>query len=62
MYEVEHVASLSEQQQDALAAAITRIHSELFACPVLFVNVRFTDVRLHVMYVSGQRRNSNRCV
>jgi len=54
-YEVEHVCPLTVAQQDEIAQAITRIHSTKFSTPKLFVNVRFTDITGHVVYVAGKR-------
>lgn len=58
-YTVHHVAPLSEQQQDALATAITKIHSDKFTTPKIFVNVRFNDISKEVRYVGGKRRAAN---
>jgi len=55
MYEVEHCCALSEKQQDALAEAITDIHSEQFGAVRLFVNVRFTDVSEDKTYIAGKK-------
>ena len=41
LYEFHHSNPLSTSQQDALAAAVTKIHTEKFTTPSLFVNVRF---------------------
>lgn len=57
MYEVEHICDLSEDQQDKLTHAITKIHSEEFTT-TLFVNVRFTNIISHKTYVAGKRRGS----
>lgn len=54
-YEVEHVCSLTESQEDAIAQAITRIHAELFGAPKFFVNVRITDISKHKTFVAGKR-------
>jgi len=59
-YEVEHVCPLTISQRDEVAAAITRIHSDKFETPKLFVNIRFTDIKEHCVYVAGKRRSSNR--
>ncbi|KAJ7223440.1 hypothetical protein GGX14DRAFT_427471 [Mycena pura] len=60
MYEVEHVTPLEPAQKDALAQAITNIHSTKFITPRLFVNVKFTDVSRQDAYVAGKRNHSNR--
>lgn len=54
-YEIEHVCFLTESQKDELAEAITRIHSDTFTTPRLFVNVRITDVSKQDHYVAGKR-------
>ncbi|KAK8219302.1 hypothetical protein M8818_001036 [Zalaria obscura] len=61
-YEVEHVCPLTSGQKDSLAEDITKIHTERFGAPSLFVNVRFTDTRDHVTYAGGVRRNMNKIV
>lgn len=55
VYEVSHIIPLNESQRDALATAITRIHTELFTAPALFVNIHFTDGSSKVAYVGGKR-------
>ncbi|KAK6085215.1 hypothetical protein SCUP234_02155 [Seiridium cupressi] len=60
MYEVELVAALTQSQKDALAFAITEIHSSKFTTPKLFVNVKITDARKQETYVAGRPRPSNR--
>lgn len=55
LYDVEHICKLSDSQQDELAGAITKIHSEQFSAPALFVNVRFTDISQQALYVAGKR-------
>lgn len=54
-YEVEHICPLTEGQKDELASAITKIHSEQFSTPKIFVNIRFTNVEGHATYVAGKR-------
>lgn len=53
-YVVTHVAPLTQAQQDALALAITEIHSRLFTTPRLFVNVSFVDGTRAPTYVAGR--------
>ncbi|KAH6658000.1 hypothetical protein BKA67DRAFT_656232 [Truncatella angustata] len=60
MYEIEHIAPLTQIQKDALAQAITEIHSSKFTTPRIFVNVKITDARQQVTYVAGNARPSNR--
>lgn len=59
-YEIEHICRLTVSQQDDIAAAVTEIHSSKFKTPKLFVNVRFTDINEHTVYVAGKRRTTNR--
>ncbi|KAI5250433.1 hypothetical protein E4T47_01369 [Aureobasidium subglaciale] len=59
-YEVEHISKLTDDQKDQLAEAITKIHSQQFSTPKLFVNVRITDVSNHRTYVAGKQYKSNR--
>ncbi|THW18368.1 hypothetical protein D6C98_02867 [Aureobasidium pullulans] len=59
-YEVEHVCPLTNDQKDRLASAITKIHSEQFSAPKLFVNVRITDISGQRTYVAGKQYKSNR--
>lgn len=54
-YEVEHVCKLSDDQKDQLAEAITKIHSQQFSTPRLFVNVRITDISDQRTYVAGKQ-------
>jgi len=58
-YDVEHITPLTSAQRNALAKAITRIHSETFTTPKLFVNVRFVDLRQRkgeVLFVAGKEK------
>ncbi|THV68762.1 hypothetical protein D6D28_06408 [Aureobasidium pullulans] len=59
-YEVEHVCPLADDQKDLLASAITKIHSQQFSAPKLFVNVRITDISGQRTYVAGKQYKSNR--
>lgn len=54
MYEIEHIAPLTQTQKDALALAITEIHSTKFTTPRLFVNVKITDASKQETYVAGK--------
>jgi len=54
-YEVEHICKLTDDQKDRIAEAITKIHSEQFSTPKLFVNVRVTDVSEQRTYVAGKQ-------
>lgn len=65
LYDVEHTTPLSKSQRDALAQAITKIHSETFTTPKLFVNVRFVDLgkrRDEVQYIAGKEKVCFVCV
>jgi len=57
-YEIEHICPLTEGQKDEIASAITRIHTEQFKAPRLFVNCRFTNIKDHSIYVAGKRVRS----
>ena len=54
-YEIEHIDPLSREQKDALAQAITHIHSHLFTTPSMFVNVRFVSLEGQDYYVGGKK-------
>lgn len=54
MYEIEHIAALTKTQKDALAFAITGIHSDKFTTPRMFVNVKITDATKQETYVAGR--------
>lgn len=59
LYDVEHTTPLNSSQRKALANAITKIHSETFTTPKLFVNVRFVDLRQRkgeVLFVAGEEK------
>jgi len=55
LYEVEHFIGLNGPMKSRLALGITKIHSEIFTTPSLFVNVRFTDVSSQDTYVGGMK-------
>ena len=55
LYQIEHIIPLTPEQQDALASALTTLHTRKFTTPSLFVNVQFRDVREQVCYVAGKR-------
>ena len=59
VYHVEHAIPLTISQQDELAEAITKLHSERFSTPRLFVNVHFVDVADAVTYIGGKRRTGS---
>ncbi|EKG16696.1 Tautomerase [Macrophomina phaseolina MS6] len=54
LYIVSHKDPISSSQRDELAAAITKIHANLFTTPSLFVNVKFEDVSTTSYYVGGK--------
>lgn len=58
-YEVYHAISLSDQQRDDLAEALTVLHISQFRVPRLFVNVSFSDVSTAYTYIGGKRRKAN---
>ncbi|MCJ1369052.1 hypothetical protein MMC20_000260 [Loxospora ochrophaea] len=60
LYQIEHIIPLTPEQQDALASALTTLHTRKFTTPSLFVNVQFRDVREQVCYVAGKRQSTNR--
>lgn len=63
LYDVQHAVPLTLSQQDDLAEAITRIHSEKFTTPRMFVNVRFTPVSPDAaVYVGGVRKVASHIV
>ena len=55
LYEIEHVCPITPDQQQSIANAIVKIHSEMFTTPSLFVNVRFKDTNALPLFVAGQR-------
>jgi hypothetical protein len=55
LYEIEHVCPIAPDQQQSIANAIVKIHSEMFTTPSLFVNVRFKDTNALPLFVAGQR-------
>lgn len=55
LYEIEHVCPITPDQQQSIANAIVKIHSEMFTTPSLFVNVRFKDTSALSLFVAGQR-------
>ena len=61
-YDVLHVVSLTESQQDDFANAITRLHTESFKVPKLFMNVVYTDTSSLVAYTAGKKRNANHII
>lgn len=60
LYEVEHIFPLSIPQQDALAEAITDVHSKKFSTPRLFVNVNFKATYEARTYIAGKKARANR--
>jgi len=62
IYQVHHIVPLTDEQQDAIAEAITVCHSENFKTPRLFVNVFFVDAATENRYVAGKRRKTNMIV
>ncbi|OQU94754.1 hypothetical protein CLAIMM_01061 [Cladophialophora immunda] len=62
LYDVEHVAALTPDQQEALAKAFTNLHSTRFRTPKFFLNVRYTDVSGQVVFRNGRRAVYNRII
>ncbi|RAK72266.1 uncharacterized protein BO72DRAFT_452816 [Aspergillus fijiensis CBS 313.89] len=62
LYEIEHSIPLDKPQRDALAQAITHIHTRQFTTPTLFVNIKFVDARTQHNYVAGRERSINRII
>lgn len=58
LYEIEHSIPLDKPQRDALAQAITHIHTRQFTTPTLFVNIKFVDARTQHNYVAGREVRS----
>ncbi|RFU31548.1 hypothetical protein B7463_g4791, partial [Scytalidium lignicola] len=44
LYNIEHIILLTDEQQLALANALTKAHTDRFHTPTYFINVHFTDV------------------
>lgn len=62
LYDIEHVIPLTDEQQQALANALTQAHTERFHTPTYFINVRFTDVSGMKVYRSGRSVKYNRAI
>ena len=62
LYDIEHVTSLNDEQQRALANALTEAHTARFHTPSYFINVRFTDVSDMKVYRSGRLVKYNRAI
>lgn len=62
LYDIEHVTPLTDDQQEALAKALTAVHSKRFGTPSYFVNVRYTDVTDMKVYRGGVLRKYNRAI
>ncbi|KAK2610434.1 hypothetical protein N8I77_003862 [Diaporthe amygdali] len=58
-YIVSHRDPISSSQRDELASAITKVHTNLFTTPSLFVNVRFEDASKAHHYVGGKPKLVN---
>lgn len=44
LYEVQHSASLTRSEKDALASRITQIHQSAFGAPSYFISIVFKDI------------------
>ncbi|RDW59936.1 hypothetical protein BP6252_13023 [Coleophoma cylindrospora] len=62
LYDIEHVIPMTDEQQLALANALTKAHTARFHTPSYFVNVRFTDVSNMKVYRSGRLVKYNRAI
>lgn len=62
LYDVEHVISLTDHEQQDIATAITNLHSHRFNTPKWFVNVRFTDASNVKVFRGGVETRYNRLV
>jgi phenylpyruvate tautomerase PptA (4-oxalocrotonate tautomerase family) len=62
LYDIEHVIPLTDEQQLALANALTDAHTTRFHTPTYFVNVRFTDVSDMKVFRSGRAVKYNRAI
>ncbi|KAH8807814.1 hypothetical protein F5884DRAFT_900144 [Xylogone sp. PMI_703] len=62
LYDIEHVIPLTDEQQLALANALTKAHTDRFHTPTYFINVRFTDVSDMKVIRSGRVVKYNRAI
>jgi phenylpyruvate tautomerase PptA (4-oxalocrotonate tautomerase family) len=66
LYEVYHSYSITDEQRQSLATAITQLHCDTFATPSFFVHVRFVkhDATDCTYFMAGKPRttNSNRII
>ncbi|KAI9666407.1 MAG: hypothetical protein M1821_004343 [Bathelium mastoideum] len=62
LYDVEYVTPLTDQAQEELAKALTRIHADRFGTPSYFVNVRYVDVSSQKVFRGGIARRYNRII
>ena len=62
LYDIEHVIPLTDEQQLALANALTEAHATRFGTPSYFINVRFTDVSDMKVIRSGRVVKYNRAI
>lgn len=60
-YTIHHLTPLTLTQKDALAAAITKIHSEQFSVLRNFIHLRFLPVP-EDSYIGGLRRSENHII
>lgn len=58
-YVVSFREPIGSSERDELASAITKVHTNLFTTPSLFVNVRFEDASSVHHYVGGKRKLVN---
>ena len=58
-YDIQHAVRLTDAEKDEVAGAITKLHTEKFPVPSLFVNVIFSDVSGLTSYIGGKRVKGN---
>ena len=61
-YDVLLVVPLTDHQYDDFQEAVTKIHTESFKVPSLFVNIAYTDTTSQVQYIAGKKREGNHII
>ena len=54
LYEIEHVYPITPEQQQSIADALVKIHSEVLMTLGLFVQMQFKDTNAFGLFVAGQ--------
>ncbi|KAI9692808.1 MAG: hypothetical protein M1820_009356, partial [Bogoriella megaspora] len=62
LYDVEYITPLTDQTQEELAKAFTKIHAERFGTPSYFINVPYTDVTAQKVFRGGVLKKYNRLI